>query len=255
MSHKKLQNYSNIFLREDFTFISDQRKIKYLFDVIRNQVNSRGDVLVIQSLVNVYLKHLKSFYDWLNVKDVPDIDQGYQEVLETLLTVVNTAKGVRNRDVFVTSQILRRLKRNFIGGLSKIKRGLDIIFTEGLLVKCNVEPIQIVRYIINRKIGLGDRYRFNTSGRHAFVRKAQALIKNDVIDLLDFLRHPGEPKKTKRNGWMRYGLKQDPFRIPFVPAVGRKKVYALFITDGEHRDYERFVDRNSPSNVNFRDAA
>jgi hypothetical protein len=256
MSYKTLYHYSPVFLREDFTNFSDFRKIQYLLGLIRNQTNNlSSDILVFQTLVNVYLKNLKSFYDWLAVENVADIDQGYHDVLSTLLTVIQSAKGVRNRKVFVTSQVLRRLKRNFIGGLSKIKRGLDIIFTEGFLVNCNVESIQIVRYIINQGVGLGDRYRFNTSGRHAFLRKAEALNKNDVIGLLIFMRNPGQARKDNINGWLKYGRGLEVFRVLFLKGLRRNRIYYLFRTDREHDTYVRFMRDNSPNNVKFVEAA
>lgn len=232
MSYSGLADFRQIFQRKDFDFIADFGKISQAVELIRS-IRAIENPVPASSFLRAYRQNLVSFYSWLNAA-LPDAVEGFKRSLSVLTLVIEVLekRGAADRSS-ISGNYLRGFEKDFLSGLSALLSGIRAAFDPDILSAASIDSKQIVRYVFDKKEGLGSRFVFNRKGKHAFAGK---LLKLDKPVLVFALRALLRAVPTRaRNGWLDLGFGGNPVRI--LTDAAKKKVYFLFRVENEHSAY------------------
>lgn len=252
MLARKLGKFRIIFERDDYNYISDERKIDGISNIMIYRIsNPDGHEKFHRETIETFLVNLKGFYEWLNAENITDLKQGYLKASATLSTISNLlSKSIYER-TNISGKYLRKFNKEFLYNLLRMYQGIKLVFDPDILSKTNIQNTQLARYFLDRQEGLSRIYAFNTKGNYS-ARRLNKLPKKDLVDVLGLLTRNRDVRTLK--GWRDYGSGPNSSRVLAKKSLfGRVKVYYIF-TKYEHRDYERVMDQ-SPHEPDFEEAA
>ncbi|MEK6892398.1 MAG: hypothetical protein AABX25_04385 [Nanoarchaeota archaeon] len=239
MTYKELKNFQEIFGRKDFSFISEPVNIGEISEIILTKLaNPDGNDEYYISKLNLFMNNSSSFFNWLGGAVIDEIKEGYTAIQQILSQIIGLFKQPPDKLAAIGRGYFRKFNKTFLYGLSRIMKGIRTVFNPELVSATNIDRNQLERFIIDKREGLGDRYVFNTTGNHAFIRKLKLLNKAELIVAERLLLNPQKARRT-RNGWIDFGEKRAPVRILVKPRTLLKdEVYFLFRIS-EHKDYDQ----------------
>lgn len=253
MAYEKLSNFTAIFRRADFDFISDISKINEVCSLISRISRTQGaEASKALELLKAYSDKLRSFYIWLNTT-LPDVQQGFLKASQSLGTAISF---LEKHDLWQRSMVperqLSKVTRDFLSGLSVLLSGIRAAFDPDIVSSTAINEEQMRRYFLDEKEGLGARFKYNRNGRHAFANKLGRLGKELLVIAMRLLIRPAGSVRSF-NGWLDFGEGRAMLRI-LADATGRK-IYFLYVArqSSEHDAYKAQL-RVSPSGVLFEPA-
>tara|TARA_Y100000034_G_C6889645_1_gene409058 strand:+ start:52 stop:822 length:771 start_codon:yes stop_codon:yes gene_type:complete len=241
MSYKNLKNFKNIFQRSDFDYLSNTKNITDICNIILYNVSDPdGKENSYINLISSFLKELDSFYKFFNMSNVQDIKNGYSVCRVELLKINNLLKESDLKRNSISKGYLRKFKNFFLGALSVLLRGIKTSFDPEARPYTNINYDsltlnQIMALLLDKNVGLGKKFKFNTKGRYAFVSRLKLLNKQQLIVVHRLLFRFYENQIRTIKGWRDFGTNQTPVRI----LAKRKNIYFLYrINQGEHDAYQ-----------------
>ena len=239
MSYKKLRNFQSIINRKDFNYISDKKKIKDLEKIILYSIsNPDGNESNYIKLLEEFLENLTSFYNSIEGHNIPDIKKGYLIVFEELKKCINLFSEPEFKRKSISRGYSKKFNKTFLHGLSKSLKGIRAAFDPDIISSTKIERGQVVRYILDDNEGLGKKFLFNKSGRHAFVNRVGNLNMQELIVTTRLLMRPSGNQIRWYNGWRDLGISGTQVRILSKHKIlGKDKVYFLYKLN-EHLAYQ-----------------
>ncbi len=233
----RLAMFRSILSRQDFDFISDENQINAIIEAFRFEVNP--------GIIRSYRECLETFYGWVSYHEIPDIEIGYRRCQWSL----GMAMVVSGQPV---SAYRRKIAKRFLHGLSRIGNGLKVMFDPDILSFTSITKEQLIRFILDKEIGPGGMYLYNTEGKDSFVNKLRKLSLQELAVLNRLLLWPGlmHRRKTAKHGWDEIGRRSDQVRI--IAGHGSNKLYYLFSVK-DHGAFERALG-TAPERAAFRAA-
>jgi len=239
MSYKKLKNFQPIFDRPDFSYISDLTKIEEIANIILFYIsNPDGKEASYIKLIEEFIKNLTSFYDSIAGYNVPNIKKGYLIVLDELQRCIRLFSGSESERRDISKRYLKKFTKTFLYGLSKLYDGIKAAFDPDIISSTKIDRNQFVRYILNSVEGLGKKFLFNGTGRHAFLNKINLLNMQELIATSRLLTKPSTNQIRMVNGWIDLGLGHTPVRILAKRKYFGKQRICFLYRLNEHNDYE-----------------
>lgn len=238
-SYKDLKKFKVIFDRDDFSFISDQRNIVAVSEIIQVHVRFLdGKEETYRQILIRFLQNLVSFYQWLNCKEIIKINEGYTAIQTEVVRAVNLLQEPEVKRKSISKGYLRKFKDNFLNGLTVFLVGIRTLFDPEYTSSTGINREQIIKYILDNVEGLGKRFIFNIQGNHAFANKVTMLNRQELLIVLRLLVRPSTNQIRTYNGWIDLGINASPVRILLTSPkmFGKKKVYYVFKVN-EHIEY------------------
>ena len=272
MGYKDLKNFQEIFEREDFNYISGSNKIDEIGYTIRKILypldnDQKGECV---EKIKEFMENLTSFYEFLTNSsekkkvDNSEVDKSYTIIYGTLASCVRLFWEPDERRKSISKNYVRKFNKEFIYGLTQLLKGIRNAFEPENISSTGIDRDQLVRYILEKKEGLGKKFQFNDSSEtYAFAKKINTLSKRDLILTERLLVRLFERQVRTINGWMDLGSNRDRVRILCV--VRRRsiidklrksliaRVYYLFLVT-EHTEYEQKLKKESPNEAFFKAA-
>jgi len=242
MSYENLKNFCHIFERVDFDYISEFGQINRIADILLYHlaVPDGKDSTYIW-LLEQYLKNLNSFYSWINGSGIPHIREGYVTCIKELERGINIIRLPEDKRMSISRSYLRKFKKSFLYGLSRLLEGIRLAFDPSLTSATNINKEQLVLYFLDKKEGLGNRFLFNKQGNHAAANKLDSLNRNELIETIRLLLKQSQ-LRTTRNSWIDLGSRATPVRILLIRhklfGFGRDIVGFIFKVT-EHSEYDK----------------
>jgi len=250
MSYRNLRNFQNIFNRADFNYISDNKNINDISNIILHRISvPDGRESAHVRLLEKFLKNLDSFYKSISGNN-PNFNKGYSVIQRELTRCINLFSERESERRSISRGYCKKFSKTFLHGLSKLLDGIRAAFDPDIISKTNIDRDQFVRYILNNVEGLRKRFLFNKRGRHAFVNKIPLLNIQELIVTERLLLRPSAGQIRIFHDWKDLGLGHAPIRLLVKPGrLGKKKVYFLYKAN-EHNAYENQL-ATPPSEVAF----
>lgn len=239
VSYKDLKNFKVVFNREDFSFISDEKNIETVAQIIQYNINfPDGNEKNYREILTRFLQSFISFYQWTNCKNVLALTEGYAVIQAELMRVINLFQESEEKRKSISKNYLRKFKDNFLNGYVVFLVGVRTLFDPEYAPSTSLNKEQIIRYILDNREGLGKKFLFNTAGNHAFANKVIMLNRQELLVVLRLLVRPSANQMRTYNGWIDLGINASPVRLLLTSPkyYGRKKVYYVFKVN-EHREY------------------
>lgn len=237
MRYKKLGYFLDIFERSDYNHIADMNVINQVSEIILYKLPEPDDFGYIKTL-KMFSRNLGSFIGWLG-GDIKHLRGGYSRCNKILLRAISLFQEPAERRGKISKGYLRKFNKTFLYGLSEIQKGVRNAFDYKMIGGTNITAEQFVRFIIDKRVGLADRFYFNIAGRNAFFRKLPALNKQELIVAMRLLIRPSLNQVRTFNGWTDLGIRHSPIRILAQRSAFRKAKIFFIFTLAEHRDYEK----------------
>lgn len=236
VSWNKFVNFQRIFNRDDFNYISDLNNIVLVLDPIMIGIHDpKRDNIGYSALVKDYLTNLQSFSSWIGGTEISELAQGFATCISVLSETLNILNQSAEKRILYENR-RNKLIKIFEGSLSKIAKGLCVAFNPEIIPFTNIAAEQVCRYILDGKIGLGTKFKFNKRGNCAFAGKIYALNMQELLVVLRLLLRPGNQVRTF-NKWKDLGAGGTVVRILVQPHWIRKdKVFFLYKAN-EHTEY------------------
>jgi hypothetical protein len=251
MGYKNLRNFQTILNRKDFNYISDHEKIKEVEEIILYRIsNPDGRELSYIKLLKEFLENLTSFYDSISGRNIPDIKKGYLLVIEELQRCIKIFTEPEFKRKSISRGYCKKFNKILLYGLYKLLDGIRAAFDSDIISSTKISRKQFIRYILDKVEGLGKKFLFNKTGRHAFVNKISAVNMQELIVTSRLLDRPSGNQVRTHNGWRDLGLGHAPVRILSEHRGFRKdRIYFLYRLN-EHNEYEAQL-RTSPDKLVF----
>lgn len=98
-------------------------------------------------------------------------------------------------------------------------------------------PEVIVNYILNRHLGLGNKYKFNKHSKYGFATKIFHVPKEEIIQSIHLLTTPQQRRVI--NDWTDYGVSKTNIRILGGKGFAQDRIYFLFRNNSQDKpEYE-----------------
>jgi hypothetical protein len=252
MQYKDLILFKDIINRNDFTYISETNQINTVISVIRLFNTEFTGSRVIDKTFRKYIDSLTSFYFSIKGEMVPDIRIGYSICTSELERLINLRP---NSDrLSIGRGRLRKMVGTFLSGLNKFTNGLYVLFEPRFIGLSKVTVGQVARFILDKEIGLGKKYIFNSYGGNSPANKFKVLTKKEIVGVVRVLSNKSEIR-TLKNGWTCYGSGRTTVRLLGQKRkFARDRIYYVFTMD-EHTQrkgpYNRTLDSISRSSAQF----
>ena len=249
MSYVKLELFAPIFDREDFSYISNLRNIKRISETLLYKIPypDGNEKKLHIPLVQDYYNNFMSFCGWIDADSVPDIRNGFFVCREELLRGVNLLGMEQSkRIVLQKGGYVKKFNKNFLYGLNRIYNGIKTAFDPKIKTKTNITNEQLIRFFLDKNVGLGRTYLFNTNGEHAFVNKLNGLSRKYLFIVLRLLIDPPVNRTRSVNGWFDVGQAESHIRILIKTTYfgfGKDEVAFLFLTKSDHVEYQKIVSQ------------
>ena len=259
MSYEKLKNFQVIFGREDFNYISDSNKIKEIKMIMENisKPFNDGQKLYYTDLLKKFSENLTSFYNQLiphhkdTEKNLGDIESSYSIIYEKVEQCIKVFDEPDSKREKISKGYCRKLSKSFLYGLTKLLKGVRIAFEFSNIYLTKINREQLIKYIPDKREGLGRRYLFNKMGKYSFMKRIENFQKEELIEVIRLLTNPAEKQIRKQGNWLDLGYGKDVIRILCVHSpIGKDKVWFLFKTK-EHNVYEKMLRSSSPKTAQF----
>ena len=252
MSYKNLRNFKDIFNRDDFNYICGSAHISEISEIFLYHIAMPdGKESAYIKLLEGFLTNLDYFYMWLNGDKIPDIAGGYSICKEELVRSMEILRLSADKRASISKGYRKKFKKLFLHGLSKLLKGIRSAFGPSLISTTNIDKDQLVRYFLDEKEGLRNKFLFNTAGKYNAVAKLQSLNKKELIEAEKLLLNQ-KPKRTTRNGWIDLGSEGMPIRILLIKhkkfGIFRKYIVVFIFTLAEHQKYDKQLNK-SPDKV------
>jgi hypothetical protein len=248
MSYINLKNFSGIFNREDFNYICNHTNINRLDEIFLYHIRvlDRNEWVYIE-LLERFLKNLDSFHNWIR-GNIPGIEEGYAISRAELMRSIRLLKLPEHKRISVSRGYIKKFNKSFLYGLSKLLEGIRLALDPSVISTTSIDKSQLVRYFLDKKEGLGNKFLFNDQGKHAAANKLESLNRNELIETMKLLLKQSRVRTT-RNGWIDLGSGNMPIRVLLVKhkllgIFGRDIVGFVFKVK-EHREYGEML--NTPS--------
>ena len=264
MGYKDLKNFQGIFEREDFNYISDSNIMDEICRIILSISTSLKDYQKTEYVKRIkkFLDNLTYFYEFLTNSrkkrkvDNSEIDKSYTIIYGTLASCVRLFSEPDERRGSISKNYQKKFNKDFIYGLTQLLKGIRNAFEPENISSTGINRDQLVRYILEKKEGLGKKFQFNNLGRFAFVQRIGDLEILDLILVAKLLLRPSKRQIRTINGWRDLGSQQDTVRILCIHKrliIKKDRVYYLFRLS-EHAMYEKEIHRLSPNEAFFKAA-
>lgn len=239
MTYETLKNFQHIFQREDYAHISNEEKIKQVSAILLTYIpNPDGKETTYKEILKLYLENITSFLTWLQIKNIPDLEEGYKIISDEIRRAINLLDYPDIKRRSISRGYCKKFNEIFLYGIKKLEPGVKLVFHPNIVGSTNVEKNQLMRYIFNTTEGLGSKFLFNRIGNHSFANKITRLSRQELVVALRLLVMPGSNQIRTYNGWTDRGISQTPVRILTVSeSVGKTKVYFLYKIN-EHPQYQ-----------------
>ena len=199
---------------------------------------------------NHHLVSNPSKYSWLGL-----FKKGALDTLpickEELVRSMEILRLSADKRASISKGYRKKFKKLFLHGLSKLLKGIRSAFGPSLISTTNIDKDQLVRYFLDEKEGLRNKFLFNTAGKYNAVAKLQSLNKKELIEAEKLLLNQ-KPKRTTRNGWIDLGSEGMPIRILLIKhkkfGIFRKYIVVFIFTLAEHQKYDKQLNK-SPDKV------
>lgn len=252
MSYKNLRNFKDIFNRDDFNYICDNAHISEVSEIFLYRIAvPDGKESAYIKLLESFLTNLDYFYMWLNGDKIPNIVEGYSICKDELVRSMGILRLSADKRASISKGYRKKFKKLFLHGLSKLLKGIRSAFDPSLISTTDINKDQLVRYFLDEKEGLRNKFLFNTAGKYNAVTKLQLLNKKELIEAEKLLLNQN-PKRTTRNGWIDLGSGGMPLRILLIKnkefGIFRKYVVMFIFRLTEHPNYDRQLN-TSPDRV------
>lgn len=251
MGYKNLRNFQTILNRKDFSYISDHKKIKDVEEIILCRISNPDGIESIHiKFLEEFLENLTLFYDSITGHNILGIKRGYLIVFKELQRCIELFSEQEFKRKSISREYCKKFNKTFLYGLSKLLDGIRAAFDPDILSSTKIDREQFIRYILDKVEGLGKKFLFNKTGRHAFVNKISVLNMPELIVTSRLLVRPSGNQVRTFNGWRDLGLGHAPVRILSEHRCLRKdKIYFLYRLN-EHDTYAAQL-RISPDKVAF----
>ncbi len=252
MSYKNLRNFKDIFNRDDFNYICDNARISGVSEIFLYRIAMPdGKESAYIKLLENFLINLDYFYMWLSGDKIPDIAGGYSICKEELVRSMEILRLSADKRASISKGYRKKFKKLFLHGLSKLLKGIRSAFGPSLISTTDIDKYQLVRYFLDEKEGLRNKFLFNTAGKYNAVAKLQLLNRKELIEAEKLLLNQN-PKRTTRNGWIDLGSGGMPLRILLIKntefGIFRKDVVGFIFRLAEHQNYNKQLN-TSPNKV------
>lgn len=234
-SFTDLENFQNIFEREDYNYISNNKNIAEVSYIIRNiRYIEHSNI---KKLI-IYLNQLESFYDWIGYQSIKPLEDVYYPLRDLLIRVIDIIKD--NKKEIVSSGYLRKIKKNFEYSLINFLRTIRIVFaTPEYITVSNITSLQLRKFILDKVEGVGSLYSYNKMGVYSFVNTIARLNKIELAVTIRLLLRPSANQIRKINGWTDLGIKGTAVRILLKREfLGKDKIYFLYRLS-DHDEYDK----------------
>lgn len=256
-SYKDLKKFKNIIDRNDFSFISDERNIEAVSQIIQSKINfPDGTEQNSQEIVTEFLINFRAFYQWIDCKKILALNEGYNAIETELVRALNLLREPEEKRKAISKGYVRKFRDNFLNGYRVFVIGIRTLFDSEYTASTGLQREQLVKYILNNVEGLGKKYEFNTRGNNAFANKLPALTRQELLVVLRLLLDPiPSQTQTTRLGWLKLGVGKTPIKIiGMAPRLlRRQRIYYVFKIS-EHQMYEAQLD-TPPDRCAFQSAA
>jgi hypothetical protein len=240
MKYETLKNFQHIFQREDYVHISNEDNIKQVSAILVTHIsNPDGKETTYKEILRLYLENVTSFLTWLQIKNIPDLREGYKLISDEIRRAITLFDYPEIKRRSISRGYCKKFNEMFLYGITKFEPGVKLVFHPIIIGSTNVDKSQLVRYIFDTIEGLGSRFLFNKIGKHAFVNKITTLSREELIILIRLLLQPSASQIRVYNGWKDIGIGQTPVRILSLQKrfFGKEKVYFLYKIN-EHPQYQ-----------------
>jgi len=255
MGYKNLKNFQNIFNRADFNYISNLQTIERIGEIITISISARDkrESEHVKELKD-YITNLNSFYQSIAAANVPNLNEGYNLIVEELQKVIRLFSEIIFKRESISKGHLRKMKKTFLYGLSRLLDGIRAAFDPDIISSTRIDNQQFIKFILDDTEGIGKYFTFNEVGKDSFIKKLPTLNQQELIVTARLLTRPSANQVRTINGWRDLGLAHAPVRILSKPAkFGKARVYYLYRSN-EHTQYQSKLDA-SPERAIFRAAA
>ncbi|MFW6024907.1 MAG: hypothetical protein ACOCRX_01050 [Candidatus Woesearchaeota archaeon] len=254
MSYKKLKNYRDVINRDDFSFISNQKRIVNISELIQYEIrNPIGKEKLFRSTFDNYKSNYSSFVNGF-AKKIPDLfksEKYITEIFNNIIAILDLDISKREK---VSGNYYTKFNKLFFRSLNLLYQGIKASFDPEIVSETNITKSQLIRFFLNKNEGIRKDYSFNTIGKHSFMNKITTLNKNELIVVERYLMKPSELNLRKFNGWYDFGKEKSPIRILSTKhTLRRNKLYYLFKVS-EHDEYQRYL-RIPPKKSKFKSVA
>ena len=246
MRYPPLTNFTSIFDREDFTFISDTKNLNFLKPLILYAVNhpqrkEEDKILLIQA----YQENLDSFYN--GIGDI-HLKEGYFLCSNALFHVSKLFKEIPEKRIEMPPQHFKKIYKEFVVGLKKLLDGIRIAFDPDFISENTINigrenQGQIARYILDPVEGYGRKFIFNNTkskysfARHIFDLGVDKLSKSWLTNTLHTLRN-GKVRE-KLLGFTCLGDSLVRIHLDSKKLLEKQKIYSIYFIfiQKEHEDH------------------
>ncbi len=239
MTYETLKNFQHIFQREDYTHISNEENIKQVSAILLTHIsNPDGKEMTYKEILRLYLENVASFLTWLQIKNIPDLEEGYKIISGEIRRAINLFDYPEIKRRSISRGYCKKFNEIFLYGIKKFEPGVKLVFHPTIIGSTKVEKNQLIRYIFDTTEGLGGRFLFNNVGNYSFANKITELSRQELVVALRLLVTPASSQIRTHNGWIDRGISQTPVRILTVLESSRKiRVYFLYKIN-EHSQYQ-----------------
>ncbi len=257
MKALKLVYFAPIFKRAEFNAIAKHESIKKISQIIERlhlpssrfgaiSSTKESDIRTIKD----YMEKLTEFFEDVHAFHVKELREGYNEVVQVLHRVLDVNElEDKKRAEFLSGGYCTKWKNTFMDGLGKIYSGLTRAFMPGERVK--IKQKQFARFVLDKYVGFGRYYEFNSAGSYAIAEKIWDLPADYRSTLISFLSNPEQyTLRKKTNGWYAMGKSKQKLRILYDKNRGKPRLFYLFKVS-EHDAYEEHFRTHTPSDFTF----
>jgi len=251
---KLLGELTEILNSQNFNEIANEKRIVFIINEASNIIHAPNRTIETYiSILEVYLQYLKRFYDEKSCWKDKDLTNAYKHIVYGLSDIINISKKLleiepEKRKFYLPlknyKKRIKRDKKEFQMGLKIIYNVIENIFSMKRKIKVMFNREEYIRYIFNKKRGLGKKYKFEESkDKYAFIKHINDLSLKEIEKVVELLKKETDVRKEK--SWLIYGSKDCPIRIMVRPNLTKEVVYLFRNVDREKDIYNHYVFQKS----------
>lgn len=248
MNFKNLKDFRSIIGESDFNYISDDKKIKEISEIMLYKLpQPDGREAVYIERIQEFLRNLTSFYGKI-YENSYNLQRGFSDSQKVLTICLRLFSEPELKRKSVSRGYYIKFNKRFLMGLKELAGGLKKEFDVYKIPEIKLNRDQLLRYFFDTANGLRKRFSFNNANnQYAFARKIQELSDQEIRVTLRLLLQPGNNVRTF-NKWRDIGFGGGPVRI----LMYKNRVYFLFRNNNaEHGAYEHQLRNTRPDNAGF----
>lgn len=231
-----LSDFQSVFDRDDFAWISYSGHLQQLQVIIRRVKVPDGLEDTYKGVIITYIQNLSQFYAWVGGNGIAMLRDGFGALVGILTQTSNLLAELPERRSAISSAMVNKWEGQFWGAVQLFVQGLEKAFDPDLVGETGIGREQIARYILDKVVGLGRKYNFNSRGYYSFARHIFDLNRAEVMITARLLVRPSKNQIRAANDYLDLGARHALIRILLDKA---QQTRVLFIyTRSEHRAYE-----------------